>query len=456
MSDFDKIFAEKLDEEGRFPRKAKNWRTLSSRLDAFESGLHGSSRRLRIWQAAAAVTLVAASVLFGQVISMRHENAGLREQVAELQKIQPRQETTEIAGSNETKTPQTGLATGAKETGQNNTSEKDSFSNNPGQASGHSGVPNTLHGQHGQYAPAGQKGALQTGNDSRQQIAYDKLNTPEQIAGQSATEPSGIAIQDKNPSGGSPDSLQIPDVIPAMAPARLLAVELLPVKSRLAPEKIHMPLVSVPQPTIKPVRQQTSHFRAGIQAVAAIPQTERKGISTPIGSGISAEYAILPNLSIAASADWLHYEINTDSILPRFNLPDHPSSPGNPHHDLVGLEGYQRIQQYSLGLNYTVPVRFWAQPTLRIAHTWARMSPSSFILAFEEHPHGGGMHSREYVPVKSDAKWFNNIWRLGLGLKHETPRWVFGISADYAKGPGSDDSIFDAVVLKAGVQYKFD
>ena len=57
---------------------------------------------------------------------------------------------------------------------------------------------------------------------------------------------------------------------------------------------------------------------------------------------------------------------------------------------------------------------------------------------------------------KLDGKWLGNTWRLGVGLEHETPRFVFALSADYSRSSGADDPLFDAVILKGGIQYKFD
>ncbi|MBK7936910.1 MAG: hypothetical protein IPJ82_07350 [Lewinellaceae bacterium] len=88
MSDFDNFFAEKLDEEGRFPRKDKNWKTLSRRLDAFETGAQGAASRLRWWQAAAAVSLVLICTLVWKIHDLRQENRALQHQVIVLQEKQ--------------------------------------------------------------------------------------------------------------------------------------------------------------------------------------------------------------------------------------------------------------------------------------------------------------------------------------------------------------------------------
>ncbi len=447
MSDFDKIFADKLDEEGRFPRKEKNWQTLSGRLDAFESGLRGSTPRLRVWQAAAAVSLIAAGVLFGKVISMRHQNAELLEQVAQLQMVQPRQDGNENANSADiqrdpadSEIPGKTAATPTHFTAPAN--RKGIKNNNPAAA----GNP---------VAPVR--------NDGRQEIAYDKPVPQQDVAGRPAPADSTVTASRANiPVRELPDSPTAVKEAARTSPAPLLPFQLSPVKSSVTPEKPPMPAVAVAQEPVKPVRHNASRFRVGVQAVAAFPRPRGEGISIPTGSGISAEYTLMPHLRVSASADWLHYSVNTDSFLPHFNFPDLPPPPGNPHHELTRVEGSQRNQQYSLGFGYTVPLRFWVRPTLHVYHTWVRTAPATFVFEFEEHgpggggPGGGGNHHPEYIVKKLDGKWFDNIWRLGVGLEHETPRWVFALSADYSQSPGTGDSIFDALILKGGVQYKFD
>lgn len=461
MSDFDKIFADKLDKEGRFPQKEKNWQRLSRRLDAFEAGMHGSTRRLRVWQAAAAVSLIAASALFGKVISMRRENAELQQQVVRLQAPQPRQNENKNLYVLDKQVYTSDLAV-EKQEEKHTSHDRASEGIFDKTAAEHLTAANNEKIAKGNEKRAtGKPAASPAGNAGQQVVAHDQTAPPGN-AGRPVP-PAGTEESGPAPAQQSPDSstVAIKETAGEMPPAPLLPLPLPGVKSNATPEKPVMPAVAAAQEPVRPVRYADSRLRLGAQAVATLPLPRGKGISMPAGPGISAEYTLLPHLRVAASADWLHYSVDTDTFVPHFNFPDLPPPPGNPHHELTGVYGSQRNQQYSLGLGYTVPLRFWVRPTLRIYHTWTRTTPATLVFEYEEHGPGGGgpgggNHHPEYIVKKLDGKWLGNTWRLGVGLEHETPRFVFALSADYSRSSGADDSLFDAVILKGGIQYKFD
>ena len=69
MSDLDDFFAKRLDEEATFPNRGKNWKQISKRLDAFDSGtVQGNPRGLRGWQVATLVAVAAAGFLLWKAI----------------------------------------------------------------------------------------------------------------------------------------------------------------------------------------------------------------------------------------------------------------------------------------------------------------------------------------------------------------------------------------------------
>ncbi|MBP6828704.1 MAG: hypothetical protein KA165_19205, partial [Saprospiraceae bacterium] len=105
------------------------------------------------------------------------------------------------------------------------------------------------------------------------------------------------------------------------------------------------------------------------------------------------------------------------------------------------------------GLRYVLPVRFWLQPSVRAAYTWVRVSPELISFQFEK-PFPN--NNPEYKSKKTDAKYLDNVWRFGAGLEHETPRWVFGIWADFSKNLAGSDSGFDALLFRTGIQYRID
>ena len=102
------------------------------------------------------------------------------------------------------------------------------------------------------------------------------------------------------------------------------------------------------------------------------------------------------------------------------------------------------------------------RPALRVAHTWVHVTPCLVSFRFEEPPHGGGggppwpgNHDSEYIAKKFGGQTISNIWRIGAGLEHELPHWTFGLWADYSKDFAATASTFDALMLRAGGQYKF-
>ena len=59
MKDFDKIFSDRLNEEGSFPNQGKNWDKLSGRLDVAAGAL--ATAKALLWWKIAAIGLLAVS-----------------------------------------------------------------------------------------------------------------------------------------------------------------------------------------------------------------------------------------------------------------------------------------------------------------------------------------------------------------------------------------------------------
>lgn len=448
MSDFDNFFAEKLDEEGRFPRKDKNWKTLSGRLDAFETGAQGAASRLRWWQSAVAVSLVLVGTLVWKIHDLRQENRALQHQVVVLQEKQSGEKAGETAYKPESQINKI----------KNTTAENDdkSLRHYPPYP-----VPHAFN------KTSGHRKSIPAGNTAAKQETPGVMLPPN----------NPVLPETARPAGHTQDSMSAFGIATFKTSLPPVAIRLLPVNSLAPEEKAPLATVVAFAPLTKPFRHNYSRFRLGMQAVAGLPQSQNEGISAMTGSGIAAEYEVLSHLRVAASADWLHYEVKSNRYLDNCHL---PTIPVNPNHELTRIEGSQRSQHLSLGIGYTLPVQWWIRPGFRAYHTWMRMSPAVYYARIEDNDPGGGgpggggpggggpggggpgggpgNQPNGFFSKKLDTKWFDNIWRLGIGLEHETPRWVFSVSADYSKslGLGADDSIFDAVVLRGGIQYKFD
>lgn len=88
MSDFDKFFAEKLDQEAHYPGRAKNWNRLGQRLDAFaEGGSVGNNSHWTqwAWKAATTTLLVTSAVLIWKYAALQKEQEQMRQQQQKLE-----------------------------------------------------------------------------------------------------------------------------------------------------------------------------------------------------------------------------------------------------------------------------------------------------------------------------------------------------------------------------------
>ncbi len=182
------------------------------------------------------------------------------------------------------------------------------------------------------------------------------------------------------------------------------------------------------------------------------------------GQGLLAEVRVFRSFWLGASVDWLRFEVNANRNPPRFHLPEEPlvnppGGPPPPHpFELTKVETEQRQRRYSASLRYVAPLRGWLKPSVRVAHVWAQSPPAIVSYRFEESHHGGppsGNHEPEFFTKRSGNQWFNNIWRFGAGAEVEVKNWTFGLSADYDKSFASNEPLFDALLLRAGVAYQF-
>ena len=190
--------------------------------------------------------------------------------------------------------------------------------------------------------------------------------------------------------------------------------------------------------------------------MAGKPLPKVSGISMITGAGISAEMTLWKGIRAGVSADLLQYKVTLDRHVDGFNIPDPPFNPGPPMKEkLTGVEGDQKGQQLNIGLAYTVPLRFLIRPAVRIAHSWVRLPETYYVFEREDKGKPGHPPKYDYFPKRSKTEWFSNNWRLGAGLELDVPRWTFGVWADYSKNLAASEPLFDALYLRAGLQYRF-
>lgn len=93
MSDFDKFFKDKLEEEQSFPRRSKNWKSVSKRLDAFDAGGHMGHSYLKYWKIAAVAASLTIGVLAWKVADLHQDKKELQHQLNEIASVQSKSET---------------------------------------------------------------------------------------------------------------------------------------------------------------------------------------------------------------------------------------------------------------------------------------------------------------------------------------------------------------------------
>lgn len=504
MSDFDKFFAERLEEEAQFPNKNRNWRGLSKRLDALDTGQMAHRPRLRLWQGVAAAAVVACGLLLwkmqahqSEIRALHQEIAQLTETLHEAQSVQPApiantqknalteensvgfqaqaSETTPaqlpITAQNDEITEPTRKTTAVKRTGilpenvipapppaapglqgaltQNASSpplqEAQKTAINAGSAGIHAVESNDV--QHQANTAVVSAGA---NNDSLQSAV---AITP------AVTEPGQQALDTMETKTAGTTEKQQPLNVPAPAQQKETVAE----AAKINPPEGNIP----PAIMIKPAGQH-DRFRIGPYALLGFVQPKQAGVSTISGQGIEAGYRVWRSLRLQASAEWLHFNISSTRFPERFyphhdtlpKPPDHNMGGGNPgmyHQELVQVESSQRHQQFGIGMQYTLPVRWWVKPTMSVAYNLIRVSPTLVTYKFKDEFHQPGHDpdpDPEYVAEKIDKQWIENQWRFGIGLEKTVNRWVFGINADYTKSFADTTPAFNTLYLRAGVQYQ--
>lgn len=404
MADFDDYFAKKLDEERSFPHRKRNWRVVRNRLDARDPKAGPLSfSAVRVWKIAATVLLLVSCWLARALVAVRHENAALRRQM--------------------TAPAQRAVAPSA-------------FALSPGgekrpSAAGH-------HGEQTARPYPATAGAptlpSRTGGE----------NDPKQTPGAG----DGPAVHEGRSAAAE-------QAVPAAAPGNAPEVIAEPDAARQETNSGADSTAAnntLPAEIIKPARGRP-RVRAGIHALAGVPLPREKGVSLLTGLGLRAEFALTSTLWLTASADWLRFEVSAGRVVPQLHHHDHGPDTlhGSPQSKLVKVESTQRRQQFSAGLRYALPARGWLKPSVRAAYSRARISPETVRFRFEK-------------PVKNDPPEFIvhryearqlNILCMGIGVERETPRWVFGLWADYSGNLTRMNAGFDALSVEGGLLYRF-
>ena len=197
-------------------------------------------------------------------------------------------------------------------------------------------------------------------------------------------------------------------------------------------------------------------------ALVGWERPSQQGISLITGQGISASVALWrSSLWLTTGADWVRFEEKSNRYLTEFHAsPKPPKSfgmggPGPDPHELLRVESQQRQRRYHLGLRYALPRWLGLRPILQAAHVWARTAPTFVQYTFDDHGHGGPGHKEEFITLKEGARKHQNIWQAGLGLEYDLrAAWTLSLRADYQAQADVAKPTFDAVFLRAGLEYR--
>ncbi|HLP95904.1 MAG TPA: hypothetical protein VK168_17805 [Saprospiraceae bacterium] len=467
MQDLDDLFKDRLEEEAPFPNRSKQWQQLSQRLDAFDAGAgptpKGTASSLPWWKLATLVALASAGYFAWKGYQQKAENNHLKVEIARLQNQQnkPVQEpiqsvstTQETSKAQSATTPQTDIPVfgstpkAAATHIENEQNRPTKVKSNPKSRSDKSPVLQTE--QQKAIVPA-----LSEPIASLPELppsAADKQSTP-------------VAPTVAQNAAAASDSIQVALALMMVDSLQKALVALQ--DSLLAREDKPMAAAE-----IKPVvKASGKHFRIGAHATMGFVLPKQKGVSSIRGQGISFEARVWKSLWVSATADWLNHNVATSEFIPKFHshhdtIPKPPGGGGGGgggghfNSKLVLVESAIRQQHLGIGLRYNLPVKFWVQPAVRVAHEWVHISPSLATYKFRDDDPGGpgpNPHPEEdrYTAEKFPAKWLSNKWRMGLGLEKELPNWTFGLWADYSKDLSAATPSFDALYVRASAQYRF-
>jgi hypothetical protein len=487
MSDFDKFFKERLEGEAEFPNGKKNWKQVSKRLDAFQTGqlYPQPSKALVYWKAAAVAASVGLAVLGYCYVDLKKENATLADKAAQVIAIQTPAIVPNDASGTSTDNIQISNADSQPISGSKMVPTLPTFSGSTNK----SVTGNRLE------APAKLRNEVSKKNSR----PTSEPQTSATVESSTAAVQNVISVQPNDEAKKNP-SQEITSVREDKTETPILENNAL---SAVVSQEVPLPLqelVSEPSPVqteqrfdipafevrkITPPSHITKPYRpkqgmyVGIEGFAGRPQPAQSGVSTLLGQGISIKKGVWRGFSLTADAQWLRYEEKSTDLVPRLHPkrgphhgidtthhggpgggPGGPSGPGGqPKYNLVGLESSPRQTRVNVGLAYTLPLPTRIRPSAMLTYGWIYRPSTNVILTWEEKedpngPHGGGDPRRDQGIKKTDADWLRGNWRLSIGAAYTRRRWTTGLWADYSKQLATNEPLFDSIFLRAGLQYR--
>lgn len=460
MNNFDDFFEQKLNEEQQFPNSGANWGKLSQQLQSHDLIVHTVARKVLVWKIAAAAALIGTIASTALLYQTRKENKQLEHTIAQYQQLEkmPSTPLAQIPAAPDTLSMAAPNAQQA--VASNQIPVRPYASKSLAKAAKSLKTPElTPSGGTSTSSASKQTATAQAANQEIDTQTGRALSVNQEITAQTAAL---LAAQNQiTQLQEQVDSLQkalTEAKASSVRPAIMATLALLPAYDRKTAQKPdRQPAAVAYQPKqIQPFKS-SDRWRAGVQAQLGYVTPRATGVSGLKGSGFNVAYSPVRNWWLTASADWLHFNIQTDTVLKRLRLPDPPMMNPSHHYDqLEEISSSQRQQQYALGVRYVVPLRARLRPTLRVAHVWTHVAPATVTFRFKDTNHPGGPHQNDpdYFFIKTAAHTFGNTWRFGAGLERSLGRWGLQFTADYAKQFTARTKANNVIYLNAGLQYR--
>ncbi len=419
MSNFEHIFRERTQTEQPFEGRAASWEKLNRQLDAFDAGAAhrpriGTGRALRLWKLAAAASIAGAAWLGWQNYQANLENEVLKNRLdaviteaAKPAPVIPEQVATETQP-------------GFSENSQPSLSEKNqpaSTETKPVAEAVREWATNRKSG-----ATSGSRdGFAEKSYAKRNSVGFEKSKSNDPVFSRKEILPpvnSAATEIFKNIYGGSNSA---GDAVAAAGQAAEIArltaladslrsvialenrldsvaefpkIDLKPAPAVASQEARKVSFESKPTESLTRVARRPGRFKVGVQAVASQDLTNIDNKSWAKGQGVTAEFFLKKGVSAVAMADWGTYSFEATKTPKHIKEPGPKENPnhnaGTDHHfEIKKICGVQRVQHYSLGANYALPVALAVRPVVRLGHVWSHFSPISTNFRYEDKPDGG-------------------------------------------------------------------
>jgi hypothetical protein len=459
MSKFDDLFREKLDEEGKFPNANKNWKAMTTRLDAFQFGASAWQQTAVWWKAAAISTALISAALGWKMHDILKENAALEAQIAQMSQILvPSSLDKKGLKSTTPTTPGT-----ISDTASGLQKQEDATAQYPKIqtiVAPSFARPEVTH----KVAPAAPQHKTQKTESVKEypQAILTRTQTDALLAYQSLVDSLQqnitiltAALAEKSAPESAPIAGTSTPVAQLEPDAAIKAqIDRFLQEANIAQTEAVTPAIGSPTPVTEPFKPKKERLLVGAYANKIQFSPAQKNILEGKTYGLNADYHIWNNIWLCTHLEHSLVNINSGNVPSGFQLPDLPKpiqNPGpgpKPNHKLINVASNLDFTQFGLGIRYRLPLPLPVRPVFSIAHQWVRSSENLVSFEFDD---PGPKHEEEFFIDRTEKITQRNNWRYGLTLEYPIKSVTIRASADYQQNNKNKALMPNAWNIGAGV-----